>query len=185
VNNAPIRKTADANTAGRDSVRFDSSNDFLSLSANVATSGGASVFIVHKKESDNSGGLHNFSAQASQGNHNPFGGGAGYFDSFATATRRSWSQAYSSTRRLYSIVSGTSWVAYTNGVAVNTVASHTPANSNADRPQGFGAGVYLASTQAIAQPSDAFFCEMLLYDRALTASEHTAISNYLIKKWSL
>ena len=185
VNNAPIRKIADSNTAGKDSVRFDSSNDFLSLSSNVATSGGASMFIVHKKESDNAGGLHNFSAQASQSNHNPFSGGAGYFDSFATNPRRSWSQAFSSTRRLYSIVSGTSWIAYINGVAVNTVTGHTPANSNADRPQGFGAGAYLASTQAISQPSDAFFCEVLLYDRALTASEHTAVSNYLIKKWSL
>lgn len=184
TNNAPIRKIADSNTAGKDSLFFDNSNDFLGLSTNVVTINGATLFIVHKRESDNNGGLHNFSAQSAQGNHHPFTG-SGFFDSLATTPRRNFSQAFSSTRRLYSIISSASnWRAFLNGTQVYALGSNTLANSNADRPQGFGAGNYLTSTLA-GNSCNSFICECILYDTALTNAQHTTVSNYLIKKWAL
>jgi hypothetical protein len=182
VNDAPLRKVADANTAGKDAVLFDGSNDLLRVTSTIATGSGGSLFIVHKRQSDNNGGIHSFSG-VTPSNHHPFLGS--FFDGFASGTRRSWTQAFSTVRRLYSVVSGTSWVAYINNSAVNTVTGVTPAAQQFNVLQTFGAGAYAISTGSASNFAHTYICEIVIYSRALLAAEHSAVSNYLIKKWSL
>jgi len=178
---APVRKVADVNTAGKDAVLFDGTNDVLTLANNVDTSGGGSLFIVYKRTADANGGIHSFSG-TTDANHHPFAGS--FYEGFANGTRRSWVQAYSDAMSLYSVVSGASWVAYLNGLAVNTVAGTTPSAQAAVRPQGFGAGRYL-NNAAQDFHAGTYICEAAIYDRALTTAERQKIEGYLAWKWGL
>lgn len=180
TNNAPIRKVADSNTANKDSVLFDGSNDVLQLNATLFPGNGATMFIVHKFQSNQDRGLHTFTG-VSAANHHPFGGA--FYDGFFNGTRRSWTQAYSSSLRLYSVISGTSWIAHINGTAVNTVTGTAPAAQFNSRIECFGCG-----DNTTGSPSgfvNAYFCEIVLYWRALSTSEHTSVCDYLKAKWSL
>jgi hypothetical protein len=176
-----------ASENSRTALSFDNSNDFLGLSSNVATANGGTLFIVHRRQSNSGGGLHNFTGVTggvvAQQNHHPTG--TEFYDGFASSSRRGWAQTYTSTRRLYSITSsGSSWRAFLDGAQTFSVGSNTPANNDPDRPQGFGAGGVRAST-GIAGPSHAVICECLLYNSALTDSQHTAVSRYLANRWGI
>lgn len=180
TNNAPLRKVSDTNLGGRDGLLFDGSNDVLQVSTTINTGAGATMFIVHKFQANQDRGMHTFTG-ASAANHHPFG--SSFFDGFGNATRRSWTQAYSANRRLYSIISGTSWIAHLNGTAVNTITGVSPSAQFSNRPQCFGAGDNTSGSPASFV--NIYMCEIIIYTRALTTSEHTSISNYLISKWGL
>lgn len=181
VNNAPLRKVADSNTANKDSVLFDGSNDVLTATSNVAMSGGATLFCVHKKQANtNDSAIHGFRG-ATTNNHHPYSDG-NFYESFAAATRQSWSQAYSSNRRLYSIIAGSSsWVAYMNGTAVYT-AGTVPTLANQNLTQCIGKG---STSGSATNYANIYICELVVYARTLSAAEHTQVVTYLKRKWSL
>jgi hypothetical protein len=74
-------------------------------------------------------------------------------------------------------------VAYINGAAVYTLADVSPAAQGSGASQAIGAGRFFAA--AGSRFANVVMCEVLIYGRALSGVEHTAVSNYLIKKWSL
>jgi len=180
TNNAPLRKVADANAAGKDAILFDGSNDSLATTNTINTASGATLFIVHKFNANADRGMHTFTGVSSQ-NHHPFGGV--FYDGFASGTRRQWTQAYSSARRLYSIISGSSWIAHINGTAVNTVTGVSAASQFSNRIQCIGCGDNTSGSPAAHV--NIYMCEIIVYTQALTTTQHSAVSNYLIKKWSL
>lgn len=180
ANSRPVRSVAAFN--GRDALDFDGANDFLGLSSNVEMINGASLIIVAQKRTNtNGGGLHNFRGTTfANRNHHPYVDGNGY-DGFGRSDRTSFAWAFSTDLYVHSTIVGTQYTLRKNETVL-AQNSYTAASQLAGESQGFGG---TDSSQVWQFPWDGLVCEAMIYTRAITTTEFTAIYRYLRTKWGV
>jgi hypothetical protein len=150
-------------------------SQLLTLTSNITTSGGASLFMVFKTLTSTNGGVHGFSGYSIYNNHHPYEGG--FYDGFASGNRYSWAQAFSTDTRVYSvIVSSSYWKARINGSEVYSAASPPLANQYPRNVQNFGIG------------GNGYYCnahigQAVVYDVPVSDTDRDLIEAELIAKW--
>lgn len=175
--NQPTFKTGIVN--GLSVIRFDGTNDFLSL-GNLSALTEGEVFVVFKLDADpgtNSGGLM-FLGTAAADNHTPLSDGTVYDGNMSTARKTVGNPVadMSTTFRVLNIWSAANdWAWNLDGSAVHTTATNTVGLS-ATAELGRSSNLY---------PLDGDIAEYILYDNKLSGGDRTLVTAYLETKYGL
>lgn len=174
ANNRPI--LAASKYKGRAACEFDGSNDQLLLASNLAMSAGATIILVSQKRSNNNSAMHSLRGSGTA-NHHPYTDGNAY-DSFGVFNRLTFAFAYRSDLLVWSAIAANANLAvYVDNAAKVNSSGIASANQTGSETQVVGSGT---TTNWFW---DGWIAEILMYSRALSATENTSVYNYLKSKW--